>query len=168
MPTANPGGVHKRMLFITNALANATASSVNPKTFQQIADEFNTGKVWGQIAKENGVKLGSIISGIKRSNKAIQTQKRNDNRPTGGSGHVRCAQGKTGQTFPVRRIQKPRQRPRAAQIVQALEQEYVSVVCNIWRYFFTICDFDGLVLADILYAANLGQAVPYTRSRSWR
>jgi hypothetical protein len=94
MPTANPGGVHKRMLFITNALANATASSVNPKTFQQIADEFNTGKVWGQIAKENGVKLGSIISGIKRSNKAIQTQKRNDNRPTGAQGMSDAPRGK--------------------------------------------------------------------------
>ncbi len=73
-------------LFIANALANATAKSATPKTFQQIADEFNAGKGWGQIANQNGVKLGSIISSIKRSDKAIQAQQRNENRVTGAQG----------------------------------------------------------------------------------
>ncbi len=49
-------------LFIANALAKQSG-----KTFDQMAQEFKSGKGWGQIAKENNVKLGKIVSDMKHS-----------------------------------------------------------------------------------------------------
>ncbi len=50
-------------LFIANSLAQATG-----KSFDQVAQEFNSGKGWGQIANENNVKLGQVVSNLKRAN----------------------------------------------------------------------------------------------------
>jgi len=49
-------------LFIASALANETG-----KTFDQIAREFKSGRGWGEIAQENNVKLGKIVSEMRRS-----------------------------------------------------------------------------------------------------
>ncbi len=56
-------------LFIANALAKSSG-----KTFDQIAQEFRQGQGWGKIADQNGVKLGSVVSQIKSSNKAMDHQ----------------------------------------------------------------------------------------------
>ncbi len=54
-------------LFIANSLAQATG-----KTFEQVAQEFNSGKGWGQIANENNVKLGRVVSNLKRANHELR------------------------------------------------------------------------------------------------
>jgi hypothetical protein len=54
-------------LFIANALAKSSS-----KSFDEISDEFLDGKGWGIIAQENGIKLGSLISELKRSNQAME------------------------------------------------------------------------------------------------
>lgn len=54
-------------LFIANALAQSTG-----KSFDQLAQEFQQGKGWGEIAKENGVKLGHVVSGIKHADKQMK------------------------------------------------------------------------------------------------
>ncbi len=56
-------------LFIANSLAQATG-----KNFDQIAREFQSGKGWGQIAKENDVKLGKVVSESKRANKQLKSE----------------------------------------------------------------------------------------------
>ena len=55
-------------LFIANSLAQASG-----KTFDQIAQEFKSGKGWGEIAKENNVKLGKVVSEVKRANKQLES-----------------------------------------------------------------------------------------------
>ncbi len=60
-------------LFIANALAKASG-----KTFDQIAGEFRGGKGWGEIAAQNGVKLGPVVSQIKSSNKAMNHQENSE------------------------------------------------------------------------------------------
>ncbi len=71
-------------LFIANALANSIkASDATTKvTFESLAAEFQAGKGWGQIAKENNLKLGSVVSQIKRSNKMLERERKNE---TGGA-----------------------------------------------------------------------------------
>jgi len=54
-------------LFIANSLAAASN-----KTFEQVSQEFKSGKGWGEIAKENNVKLGRVVSDLKRANKQVQ------------------------------------------------------------------------------------------------
>lgn len=60
-------------LFIANALAKETG-----KTFDQIVALHKDGKGWGQIANENNVKLGSIVSQAKRAEKAAAHAKNSD------------------------------------------------------------------------------------------
>ncbi len=74
-------------LFIANALAKSTG-----KTFDQIAQEFRQGQGWGQIANQNGVKLGSVVSQIKSSNKAMGHQVNGEAHGPQGS----PAKGKSG------------------------------------------------------------------------
>ncbi len=74
-------------LFIANALATASK-----KPFEQIADEFRQGKGWGQIAQENNVKLGTIVSGMRRSNTAIEKAHNGQT----NSGHGAATKGKSG------------------------------------------------------------------------
>ncbi len=54
-------------LLIANSLATAGG-----KTFDQIAQEFKSGKGWGVIAKENNLNLGRVVSDLKRANKQVQ------------------------------------------------------------------------------------------------
>ena len=54
-------------LFIANSLATASG-----KTFDQIAQEFKSGKGWGEIAKENNLKLGKVVSDLKRANTQVE------------------------------------------------------------------------------------------------
>ncbi len=56
-------------LFIANALAKSSG-----KTFDQIVTEFHQGQGWGEIAKQNSVKLGPVVSGIKSANKAVGSE----------------------------------------------------------------------------------------------
>jgi len=62
-------------LCVANLLAKATG-----KTFEQIVTEFKSGKGWGEIAKENGVKLGELVSAAHRAAHA------SDHPPVGGQG----------------------------------------------------------------------------------
>jgi hypothetical protein len=55
----NPGG-----LYIANTLAAKTG-----KSFDEIMAAKNNGKGWGQIAKENNVKLGPLVSEAKKLEK---------------------------------------------------------------------------------------------------
>lgn len=57
-------------LFIANSLAQASG-----KTFDQIAQEFKAGKGWGEIAKENNVKLGKVVSSAKRAGKQMREER---------------------------------------------------------------------------------------------
>ncbi len=86
-------------LFIANSLAQSTG-----KTFDQVAQEFNSGKGWGQIANENNVKLGQVVSNLKRANHELrladnqlkneQNQSMHANRnQSGNSGQQRGAMG---------------------------------------------------------------------------
>ncbi len=73
-------------LFIANSLAQATG-----KTFDQVAQEFNSGKGWGQIANENNVRLGQVVSNLKRANQELrhtENQLRNEqNQSTRANGN---------------------------------------------------------------------------------
>ena len=57
-------------LYIANALAAKTG-----KTFDQISSDFRGGKGWGAIAKENGVKVGPIVSDLKRTHNEVGKEK---------------------------------------------------------------------------------------------
>lgn len=57
-------------LTIANSLAQATG-----KTFDALAAEFKSGKGWGEIAKENNVKLGDVVSKVHESGKAAENAK---------------------------------------------------------------------------------------------
>lgn len=59
----NPGG-----LYIANTLAAKTG-----KSFDEIMAAKNSGKGWGQIAKENNVKLGPLVSATKKLEKDQRT-----------------------------------------------------------------------------------------------
>lgn len=74
-------------LFIANALAKSSG-----KTFDQISQEFRQGKGWGQIADQNGVKLGPVVSQIKSSNKAMDHQVNSQSHSPQGA----PAKGKSG------------------------------------------------------------------------
>lgn len=54
-------------IFVANALAKASG-----KEFSTLVQEFQTGKGWGEIGKSYGVKLGSVVSQLKRSNQATE------------------------------------------------------------------------------------------------
>lgn len=83
-------------LFIANALAKSSG-----KTFDQIAGEFQQGQGWGQIAAQNGVKLGSVVSQIKSSNKAMGHQVNSQNQGQGqGQSHSPQASPATGKSGP--------------------------------------------------------------------
>ena len=57
-------------LSIANSLAQATG-----KTFDALAAEFKSGKGWGEIAKENNLKLGDVVSKVHESGKAAENAK---------------------------------------------------------------------------------------------
>ncbi len=68
-------------LFIANALAKSSG-----KTFDQIVQEFHQGQGWGEIAKQNSVKLGPVVSQIKSANKAVGNELNHSNSsPEGAS-----------------------------------------------------------------------------------
>ncbi len=60
-------------LFIANALAKASG-----KTFEDIAAQFQSGQGWGAIAKANNLKLGPIVSDMKRADKSLQQEHRSE------------------------------------------------------------------------------------------
>lgn len=62
-------------LFIANALARRTG-----KSFDEIVAEFKSGKGFGKIAKESDVKLGPIVSDLKRAEEAVERSKREEAR----------------------------------------------------------------------------------------
>jgi hypothetical protein len=49
-------------LFMANSLASSSGKSVNT-----IVSEFRSGKGWGQIARENNVSVGQIVSNARRA-----------------------------------------------------------------------------------------------------
>jgi len=55
-------------LFIAHSLAQASGQS-----FEEIAEQFKSGKGWGVIAKENDVKLGKVVSGLKRTGDELKS-----------------------------------------------------------------------------------------------
>ena len=57
-------GLGTGSLFIANTLAKETG-----KPFEEIVAAHRNGKGWGLIAKENGVKLGPLVSQAKRAEK---------------------------------------------------------------------------------------------------
>ena len=57
-------------LFIANSLARASGQD-----FGVLAQQRQDGKGWGVIARENGVKLGSVVSRIQRANGAIERER---------------------------------------------------------------------------------------------
>lgn len=67
-------------LFIANALAKSSG-----KTFDQIAQEFRQGRGWGEIAKQNGVKLGRVVSQIKSANKSVGSAMNHASKSSQGS-----------------------------------------------------------------------------------
>ncbi len=73
-------------LFIANKLASATG-----KTFDQIVAEHKAGQGWGEIAKANNLKLGSLVSAAKKSesalNKGANDQRGASGGKSGGGGH---------------------------------------------------------------------------------
>jgi hypothetical protein len=64
-------------LFIANSLAASLQNSEPNKDFNALVQEFRSGKGWGEIAKENGLKLGSVISEMKRSGAAMEREYQN-------------------------------------------------------------------------------------------
>ncbi len=69
-------------LFIAHSLAQASGQS-----FDQLAGEFRAGKGWGEIAKENNLKLGKVVSGLKRAGndlKAMRTERMHPEHPNQG------------------------------------------------------------------------------------
>ncbi len=54
-------------LFIANSVAQASGQS-----FDQVAQEFKAGKGWGEIAKENNVKLGKVVSSLKHAGSQLR------------------------------------------------------------------------------------------------
>ncbi len=54
-------------LFIANSLAQASG-----KSFDQVAQQFQSGKGWGEIARENNVKLGKVVSDLKRAGSQLR------------------------------------------------------------------------------------------------
>jgi len=54
-------------IFIANALAKETG-----KTFEEIVAEFKSGKGFGRIAKENGLKLGPLVKRAKHARDRIK------------------------------------------------------------------------------------------------
>ncbi len=76
-------------LFIANSLATASG-----KTFDQISQEFKSGKGWGEIAKENNLKLGRVVSDLKRAN--AQVEKDRADRAQGGGAAAAASQNRQG------------------------------------------------------------------------
>jgi hypothetical protein len=70
-------------LFIANSLAVSSG-----KTFDEITQEFNSGKGWGEIANENDLNLGKVVSGLKRTNKKVEE---NRNKPAQANASGRSA-----------------------------------------------------------------------------
>jgi hypothetical protein len=95
-------------LFIANALANSLKSSdsATAVTFDTLAQEFQGGKGWGEIAKEHGLKLGLVVSQIKRSNKAMQKKPRNDT--STAEAHKSAGSGSKDKPARTRQSRSPR------------------------------------------------------------
>ncbi len=81
-------------LFIANALAKTLAQTNPNMNFATLAQQFQEGKGWGEIAKENGVKLGPIVSQLKRSTNAIEHAR--NNQASGGQSGAKDTSTKTG------------------------------------------------------------------------
>lgn len=81
-------GLGAGQIFIANALAQSVKSQGSSKDFYALVGEFQAGKGWGKIAQENGLKLGQVVSMMKRSNTAIERKLRNEARAekSGGQG----------------------------------------------------------------------------------
>ncbi len=54
-------------IFAANALAKASGQE-----FSALVQEFQAGKGWGEIGKNYGVKLGPVVSQLRRSNQAAE------------------------------------------------------------------------------------------------
>lgn len=67
-------------VFIANALAKETG-----KTFDELVALHKEGKGWGQIAKDNNVKLGPVVSQAKAAEKVAKSDKKPDKRSAGGT-----------------------------------------------------------------------------------
>lgn len=85
-------------LFIANSLAAASG-----KSFEEISQEFQSGKGWGEIANENDLRLGKVVSDLKRVNNQIdknrmenETASRSQRNGTGASVAGSNAGGSSG------------------------------------------------------------------------
>lgn len=92
-------GLGAGQIFIANALAQSLKEQNGSKDFYALIGEFQSGKGWGKIAQENGLKLGQVVSMMKRSNTAIERQIRNQTRASDMSG----GQGKSAKSDKPRR-----------------------------------------------------------------
>ncbi len=77
-------------LMIAHLLATATG-----KTFDQILNEFKSGKGWGKIANENNVKLGGLVSKAHESAQGAEHGKGHD-KDHGAGAHGKGENGKGG------------------------------------------------------------------------
>ena len=78
-------------LSIAHSLAAATG-----KSFDQLAQEFKSGKGWGVIARENNVKLGRVVSDLKRANKGVEKDRMERGQARRGSGASAGANSRAG------------------------------------------------------------------------
>lgn len=78
-------------LSIAHSLAAATG-----KSFDQLAQEFKSGKGWGVIARENNVKLGRVVSDLKRANKRAERERMERGQSGHGSGASAGANSRAG------------------------------------------------------------------------
>ena len=62
-------------LFIANSLAK-----VSGKSFDDILTARQSGRCWSTIAKENNVRLGEVVSQLKRSSRSLEAHRRNEER----------------------------------------------------------------------------------------
>lgn len=67
-------------VFIANALAKETG-----KTFDELVALHQGGMGWGQIAKDNNVKVGPIVSQAKAAEKAVKSDKKPDQQRSTGT-----------------------------------------------------------------------------------
>lgn len=68
-------------LMIANSLANSTG-----KSFDELAALKASGKGWGEIARDNNVNLGSVVSQAHRADREAQRANAKDG--SGGKGHA--------------------------------------------------------------------------------
>lgn len=103
----NSSGLSFGNLFITDALAKSSG-----KSFDQILAERRSGKGWGEIARENNLRLGEVVSQLKRSSKSLEAERHEAEKQEARASKSEAAQARNqarGQA--AGRPQSPRSEP---------------------------------------------------------